>query len=121
MYDRASFNGMYVVSMDIYHLAKAVEPIWTDSNAKTWDQEVHYQHGNGAKHHQFISNQWDLMTGTGVGERIRDGYSWLSNRYQKGDEVFLVGYSRGAFIARSVGGMISKYGLMKEVQADWFL
>ena len=35
--------------------------------------------------------------GTGVGERIRDGYAWFSNRYQKGDEVFLVGYSRGAF------------------------
>ena len=53
------------------------------------------------------------MTGTGVGERIRDGYSWLSSRYQEGDEVFIVGFSRGAFIARSVGGMISKYGLMK--------
>ena len=60
------------------------------------------------------------MTGTGVGERIRDGYSWLSNRYRKGDEVFLVGYSRGAFIARSVGGMISKYGLMKECKPTDF-
>ena len=54
---RASLNGMYVVPTDIYHLAKAVKPTWTDSNAKTWDQEIHYQHGIGAKHHQFISNQ----------------------------------------------------------------
>ena len=105
--------GMYVVPTDIYHLAKAVKPTWTDPNAKTWDLEVHYQHGIGAKRHQYISNQWGLMTGTGVGERTRDGYSWLSNRYQKEDEVFLVGYSRGVFTARSVGAMISKYGLIK--------
>lgn len=61
-----------------------------------------------------------MMTGTAVGERIRDGYSWLSTRYQPGDENFLVGYSRGAFIARSVGGMISKYGLMKDCKPSEF-
>ena len=53
--------------------------------------------------------------------RIRDGYSWLSNRFQKGDEVFLVGYSHGAFNARSVDEMISKYGLMKQCKPTDFL
>ena len=45
--------------------------------------------------------------------RVLSAYLWLSMRYVAGDEIILVGFSRGAFTARSVGGMVSNLGLLK--------
>lgn len=49
--------------------------------------------------------------GFGLGEDIRDCYQWLSLKYQPGDNIYLFGFSRGAFSARSLAGMIGKFGI----------
>lgn len=64
--------------------------------------------------------------GTPRGERIRGGalgygldrdvigaYRWLMGHYDQGDQIFLFGFSRGAFTARSVAGMIARCGLLR--------
>ncbi len=48
--------------------------------------------------------------GRGVSETIRQGYAWLIEHYQDGSEIFLFGFSRGAFSARSLGGLIGRCG-----------
>ncbi|WP_028866218.1 DUF2235 domain-containing protein [Psychromonas aquimarina] len=52
------------------------------------------------------------IVGYGLSEDIRDCYQWLSDKYQAGDRIFLFGFSRGAFTARSLAGLIGKYGLI---------
>ncbi|RAL59466.1 hypothetical protein DID88_006582 [Monilinia fructigena] len=52
------------------------------------------------------------MLGTGISENIREVYSFIAANYAPGDEIILVGFSRGAFTARSVAGMISDIGLL---------
>ncbi len=49
--------------------------------------------------------------GTGLFQKIKDGYTKISQVYEAGDEVFLFGFSRGAYTARSLGGMIAACGL----------
>lgn len=64
--------------------------------------------------------------GTPRGEKIRGGilghgldrdvigaYRWLMGHYDQGDQIFLFGFSRGAFTARSVAGMIARCGLLR--------
>ena len=51
--------------------------------------------------------------GYGLSGNVLDGYSWLCATWQPGDELYLFGFSRGAYTARSLGGMISKCGLLK--------
>lgn len=64
--------------------------------------------------------------GTPRGERIRGGalgfgldrdiigaYRWLMGHYDQGDQIFLFGFSRGAFTARSTAGMIARCGLLR--------
>ncbi len=51
--------------------------------------------------------------GTGVDESIRSGYMFLAQNYEPGDEIFLFGFSRGAFTARSLAGFVSASGLLK--------
>ena len=51
--------------------------------------------------------------GRGLMDKITEGYAWLVNNYQEGDEIFLFGFSRGAYTARSLVGMLRKSGLVK--------
>lgn len=49
--------------------------------------------------------------GFGIGRSICEAYGWLAKKYQPGDNIFLVGFSRGAFTVRSLAGMIGCRGL----------
>jgi uncharacterized protein (DUF2235 family) len=49
--------------------------------------------------------------GLGLFQKIKDGYSAISSVYEDGDQVFLFGFSRGAYTARSLAGMIANCGL----------
>lgn len=54
------------------------------------------------------------ITGLGLSENIREAYAFLADNYSPGDSIFLVGFSRGAFTARSLAGLISQVGLLKK-------
>ena len=74
-------------------------------------QIVYYDHGVGT------GNTIDRMTGgafgRGLEENIHDAYRFLIANYEKGDEIFLFGFSRGAFTARSLAGMVRNCGILK--------
>ncbi|MEK6284406.1 MAG: DUF2235 domain-containing protein [Acidobacteriota bacterium] len=52
--------------------------------------------------------------GWGLTENIEDAYCYLMDRYQPGDRVFLFGFSRGAYTARALAGMLHKVGLLQK-------
>ncbi|KAF8748687.1 alternative mRNA splicing, via spliceosome [Rhizoctonia solani] len=43
---------------------------------------------------------------------IIGAYRWLSDHYQPGDQIFLFGFSRGAYQVRTLAGMIHTVGLI---------
>lgn len=49
--------------------------------------------------------------GTGLYRKIKDGYTKVALAYEQGDEIFLFGFSRGAYTARCLAGMIAVCGL----------
>jgi uncharacterized protein (DUF2235 family) len=49
--------------------------------------------------------------GTGLFQKIKDGYTKIAHVYEAGDEIFIFGFSRGAYTARSLAGMIANCGL----------
>ena len=53
------------------------------------------------------------MFGQGVDTNIRDAYQWLVDHYDTGDEIFIFGFSRGAYTARSLAGLVAKCGLLQ--------
>ncbi|MDJ0821206.1 MAG: DUF2235 domain-containing protein [Paracoccaceae bacterium] len=55
----------------------------------------------------------DVMMGRGINRQIRRAYGYLASRYRPGDRIFLMGYSRGAFAARSLAGVIDRVGLLR--------
>lgn len=55
-----------------------------------------------------------LAFGYGIRQNIEDGYEYLMNNFKPGDKVFLFGFSRGAYTARALAGMIHKFGVLRE-------
>ncbi|HMI92862.1 MAG TPA: DUF2235 domain-containing protein [Polyangiales bacterium] len=74
-------------------------------------QIIYYDQGVGT------GNAIDRISGGAFGEgledNVHDAYRFLLANYELGDEIFLFGFSRGAFTARSIGGMVRKCGIIK--------
>ncbi|MGB0902261.1 DUF2235 domain-containing protein [Halocynthiibacter sp.] len=59
----------------------------------------------------------DVIRGRGINRQIRAAYGHLASKYRPGDKIFLFGYSRGAFAARSLAGVIDRIGLLRPSEA----
>lgn len=55
----------------------------------------------------------EVMAGIGINRQIKRAFAWLSASYKPGDRVMLLGYSRGAYAVRSLGGLIDHMGLLR--------
>jgi hypothetical protein len=55
---------------------------------------------------------------TGLSNNVKEAYQWLITNYQYGDSIVLFGFSRGAYTARALAGMISACGLIDITTMD---
>ena len=81
-------------------------------------QIIFYDQGVGT------GNSVDKATGgtfgCGLEDNIHDAYRFLLANYEPGDEIYLFGFSRGAFTARSTVGMIRKCGILQRKFAQHY-
>ncbi|CAE6363194.1 unnamed protein product [Rhizoctonia solani] len=61
---------------------------------------------------QQLAGIIDLMIAWNFDQVIIGAYRWLSDHYQPGDQIFLFGFSRGAYQVRTLAGMIHTVGLI---------
>jgi uncharacterized protein (DUF2235 family) len=52
-------------------------------------------------------------TGSGISENIIKGYAEIVRQYRPGDRIYVLGFSRGAYTARCIAGVISHCGLLR--------
>lgn len=94
--------------VDLYSLA-----LKTDHQVKYYDPGV----GTGGWEYDEetgrLTARSDLATGKGLQRNVLDAYEFLMDSYVAGDRLFLFGFSRGAFTARSLAGMLHKCGLLR--------
>ncbi len=73
------------------------------------EQVAYYDQGLGTEKWSILGKAF----GVGISTNIRDCYEFIVDTYETGDRLFLLGFSRGAFTVRSLGGMIARCGLVK--------
>ena len=71
-----------------------------------------YQPGVGTGNLTPVQHLLSGGMGLGLEENSREAYAFIANNYGKGDEIFLFGFSRGAYTARSVAGLIGALGIL---------
>ena len=98
---------------NVTRIARAVLPTAPDGTA----QVVFYDAGVGTEG----SRLWRLLggvSGKGLEKNIRDCYRFLVHNYEEGDEIYLFGFSRGAYTVRSLAGMVRNCGVLKKQDAE---
>jgi hypothetical protein len=64
-----------------------------------------------------LAKWWSKVEGLAVGkgllDNVGDAYRYLMNTYKEGDNIFIFGFSRGAYTARAVGSLLHVYGLLE--------
>jgi uncharacterized protein (DUF2235 family) len=73
------------------------------------DQFAYYSTGVGTVFGERLRGG---MLGYGLNGEIIRAYEWLIDNYNPGDTLFIFGFSRGAYTARSLSGLVSKCGLL---------
>ncbi|XP_024399235.1 uncharacterized protein YEL023C isoform X2 [Physcomitrium patens] len=100
-------DGTWQEQVNRTNVAILFENVDQDANGDGVEQIVKYFEG--------VGTSWGdrLLAGAfgyGLSEVIKDAYLWLSQTYKPGDEVFVFGFSRGAYTARSLVGLMNKIG-----------
>jgi uncharacterized protein (DUF2235 family) len=78
--------------------------------AETNEQRVYYSQGVGTRRGEIARGG---ITGYGIDAEIIDAYTWVIQNFNEGDEIFIFGFSRGAYTARSLSGLICKCGVLR--------
>ncbi|KAJ8595919.1 hypothetical protein M405DRAFT_929205 [Rhizopogon salebrosus TDB-379] len=82
-------------------------------------QIVYYQSGVGAAHNLY-SEYVDGATGASLIDKVQEAYAFISQNFHTGDEIFLFGFSRGAYTARMVAMFIGAIGVLNRTDMDYF-
>ena len=73
-------------------------------------QAVYYDKGLGTTMGEIVRGG---VFGYGIDDAVVDAYEWLIETFDDGDEIFIFGFSRGAYTARSLSGFLSRCGLLR--------
>ena len=90
---------------NVLKLSRAIEPLGKDKIP----QQVFYDWGVGSYYDKIIGG----ATGKGVNKNIMDCYRYIVQNYSPGDELYLFGFSRGAYTVRSLAGLIYNCGILE--------
>jgi uncharacterized protein (DUF2235 family) len=91
--------------------------------ARVPDQQLsYYQPGIGTmapaafwgRVRKWFVKQIDLAIAWFLSEHVTDAYRFLMRYYQDGDRIYIFGFSRGAYTARALAGMLHKVGLLTQ-------
>lgn len=92
---------------NVVKIAQAIKPIASDGTP----QVLYYDEGVGTE------DKADLIFGgafgKGIDQNIQDAYRFICLNYVEGDEIYLFGFSRGAYTVRSLAGLLYNSGVLK--------
>jgi uncharacterized protein (DUF2235 family) len=80
------------------------------------EQHVYYDQGVGTG--DLVDRFFGGAFGIGLAHNVLQAYEYLSLNYRPGDEIYLFGFSRGAYTVRRVVGMLRKAGLLPRIADD---
>ena len=98
---------------NVVRLVRAIAP-----DAGGVAQIVHYHQGVGTGN--FVDRIAGGGAGVGLSASVKACYGFLVDNYKAHDEIFLFGFSRGAYVVRALGGLIGAIGMMRKHEMDRF-
>ncbi|HJU37185.1 MAG TPA: DUF2235 domain-containing protein [Gaiellaceae bacterium] len=79
------------------------------------EQRLHYQAGVGTRRFERFAGG---AFGFGLSRNILACYRFLVDNYAPGDKLYFFGFSRGAYTARSLAGLVRNSGILRPEERD---
>jgi uncharacterized protein (DUF2235 family) len=109
---QSSVTGLKNILSNVTRLARSIARSGRDKDNKIWQQIVYYDAGIGTR--DLSTAEKDRQGGFGIGfvGNVIEAYNFLVLNYAPGDEIFCFGFSRGAYTARAVAGLVNDIGII---------
>ncbi|ORX96874.1 peptidoglycan binding domain-containing protein [Basidiobolus meristosporus CBS 931.73] len=119
-----TFNGVDKgtedYSSNVARLSRVISRVGINNEGEKVPQIVYYQSGVGTGSLTHVDKARQGAFGDSLAENVCEAYNFLANNWGPGDEIFLFGFSRGAYTARSLAGFICQVGLLTPLLMDHF-
>jgi uncharacterized protein (DUF2235 family) len=109
---QSSVSGKHNLPSNITRLARTIAKAGQEGD-KVWQQVVYYDSGVASGSLSMFESARQGATGDGLVVNVLEAYNFVVNNYSPGDKIYCFGFSRGAFTARAIAGMITDLGVMK--------
>ncbi|KAF5988433.1 hypothetical protein FCOIX_462 [Fusarium coicis] len=109
---QSSVSGLKNIPSNVTRLARSIARSGKDKDEKMWQQVVYYDAGIGTG--DLGQAEANRQGGAGIGfvGNVIEAYNFIVLNYNIGDEIFCFGFSRGAYTARAVAGLITDIGIV---------
>ncbi len=105
--DGTAKEGGQGPNTNVYKLFNMIED-------RTLDQIAFYDRGLGTGLRKFTGSAF----GVGISQNIRECYEFIFENYQSRDQIYLFGFSRGAFTVRSLSGFLQLFGILPKSRRE---
>lgn len=109
---QSSVTNVDNVPSNITRIARYLLKVGKDTKGEQWQQLVYYDAGIGTGA-SSVEAAREGMTGSGFVGNVIEAYNFIALNYNPGDQIFCFGFSRGAYTARAVAGLVTDIGIVK--------
>ncbi|KAF2869515.1 hypothetical protein BDV95DRAFT_547933 [Massariosphaeria phaeospora] len=119
---QSSVGSKENVPSNVTKLCRVIARMGNDKNdpAKKWHQIIYYDGGVGTGNITGFEAKRQGGTGAGLAENVIEAYNFIVMNYEPGDEICCFGFSRGAYTARAVAGLVTDIGVIKPIDMQLF-
>ncbi|KAJ5776624.1 uncharacterized protein N7511_001635 [Penicillium nucicola] len=116
---QSSVSGKKNVPSNVTRLCRALNGFGQDATGEAWQQIVWYDSGVGTTS-LAIGKKIEGAIGQGLEGNVIEAYNFCVMNYHPGDQIMCFGFSRGAFTARTIAGLISDVGICDKKDLNRF-
>lgn len=109
---QSATDGKESIPSNVTRLARSLARVGVDKTGKKWQQVVWYDSGVGTTSGP-LGRTLEGAVGQGLEGNVIEAYNFCVLNYSPGDQIMCFGFSRGAYTARSIAGLISDIGVCK--------
>lgn len=106
---QTAVSGQQNSPSNITRLCRAIKPV-AHIDGQDWQQVVWYDSGVGTTS-LAVSKMLEGAVGDGLDGNIVEAYNFVAMNWNRGDKILCFGFSRGAYTARAVAGLIADAGI----------
>lgn len=107
---QSAVSGKRNVPSNVTRLCRSLNSVGTDENGDEWQQIVWYDSGVGTTS-LALGDTIQGAIGVGLEGNVIEAYNFCVLNYNPGDKIMCFGFSRGAYTARTIAGLISDIGI----------